>query len=442
MTRSPAMTMPVEWAIGLRYFLSRRRVGALSFITGVAMLGVTLGVAALVVAMAVMNGYQANLLRAMAGSLPHVSIHPPGPDGLEQARALAGRLPPELAPRSESPFLSVETLMRRAGSPGAPIQGVMLRGIDPRAEAAEPNFLAFLDDGSAEWKTLPAPERERRAGMLADGLENRRGDVPALLGRALAEKLGVRPGDPLEVLEFPPPGAGFSPRPGPVRLVVGGYFNTGIQAFDELVVMTHLRWVHQVLPGARPEASLGLRLADPLAAPAVAAALRAQLGGDASGTYVYSWLESNRGLFQVIRVQKVMLFLVLMLIVVIAFFGMISALTMLVAEKTREIAILKSLGMAEHALRRVFLLQGLLIGVLGTAAGVALGLLICWLLATFPIIHIPPGVYPGSDRVPVRVAWGDIAWIVSGSLAVCLVATHLPARKAAALRPVDGLRAA
>jgi len=436
-------SMPVEWAISLRYFLSRRQAGALSFITGVAILGVTLGVGALVVAMAVMNGYQANLLRAMAGSLPHVSIHASGTEGLKQARALAAKLPPELAPRSESPFLSVETLLRKADAPGAPLQGVMLRGVEPKAEVQEATFLAFLDDGTPEWKTLPPPERERRGRALAASLAHLRDgrDVPVLLSRVLAEKLGVKLGDRLVPMEFPRANAAFSPMPGSTRLVLAGYFNTGILAFDELIVMTHFNWVERLLPGETPDASLGLRLRDPLAAPAVAAALRTAIAGEGTGIYIYSWLESNRGLFQVIRVQKVMLFLVLMLIVIIAFFGMISALVMLVTEKTREITILKSLGMPERRLRRVFLLQGLLIGLLGTVFGVALGLLICWLLSSFPIIHIPAGVYPGSDRVPVLVSPGDVAIIILGSMAVCLAATQFPTRKAVALKPVEGLRA-
>ncbi len=436
-------TLPIEWAISLRYFLSRRQAGALSFITGVAMLGVTLGVAALVVAMAVMNGYQANLLRAMAGSLPHVSIHAMGEQGLGKARALAARLSPAMAPRAEAPFLSVETLLRRADAPGAPLQGVMLRGIDPTAEVQEPTFLAFLDDGSPGWKGLPPVVRGQRGRALAGSLARLRAgdDVPILLSRVLADKLGVGMGDRVVPLEFPKAGAGFSPLPASTRLVVAGFLNTGILAFDELIVTTHLDWVPRVLPDERVEASLGLRLRDPLSASAVANTLRGLTEGDSGGVYVYSWLESNRGLFQVIRVQKVMLFLVLMLIVVIAFFGMISALVMLVTEKTREITILKSLGMPERRIRRIFLLQGLWIGLLGTACGVAAGLFLCWVLAAFPVIPIPPGVYPGSDRVPVQVAVWDIAMIVAGSMGVCLAATQFPSRKAVALKPVDGLRA-
>ncbi|HEX7927510.1 MAG TPA: FtsX-like permease family protein, partial [bacterium] len=410
--------MPVEWAISLRYFLSRRQAGALSFITGVAILGVTLGVGALVVAMAVMNGYQANLLRAMAGSLPHVSIHTSASGGgLEQARAIAAKLPPELKPRSESPFLSAEALVRKADTPDAPLQGVMLRGVDPLAEIREPTFLAFMDDGSPEWKTLPEAERRTRGQALAERLGKLQpgGEVPILLARVLATKLDVKIGDRLVPMSFPKTGGSFSPVPGATRLIVAGYFNTGILAFDELVVMAHIDGVARALPGEKPDTALGLRLNDPLSAATVASALRATTLGELSGVYVYSWLESNRGLFQVIRIQKVMLFLVLMLIVIIAFFGMISALVMLVTEKTREITILKSLGMPEPRLRRVFLLQGLLIGLLGTVFGVLLGLLVCWVLSAFPIIRIPAGVYPGSDRVPVLVSMVDVALIALGS---------------------------
>ena len=156
--------------------------------------------------------------------------------------------------------------------------------------------------------------------------------------------------------------------------------------------------------------------------------------------YVYSWIEANQGIFQVLRLQKVMLYLVLMLIVIIASFGMISALTLLVVEKSKEIAILNSLGLPARSIRLMFLLQGVFIGALGTVLGLGLGLLVSYVLDTFPLIEIPPGVYPGSDRVPVLVAWQDLLWVVGGTMAVCLCATLFPAHKAVALKPVDGLR--
>jgi lipoprotein-releasing system permease protein len=433
--------MRLEWAISLRYFTSPRSEGAVSFVTGAAVLGVALGVMALVVAMAVMNGYQANLLRAMSGSLPHVSIHPLSEGDLDEARALVERLAPEDRPRTVAPYLTLETLVRRADAPAAPMQGVMVRGVDPQAEAQDPAFLGFLDDGAADWRALKPEERARRTADLLRRLGDRgRGaEVPVLLSRILADKLGVALGGRLTLLELPKARQGFSPLPGPVRLVVAGFVETGIITLDEALIVTQLEQLRRIAPGEKIEAALGLRLADPLAASRVAAELRQRVGRG-SGMYIYSWLESNRGLFQVVRIQKVMLFLVLMLIVVIAFFGMVSSLVMLVSEKSREIAILKALGARDASIHRVFFHQGLLIGLLGTALGVALGLAICWLLAAFPIVNIPPGVYPGSDRIPVRVSLGDLAAVVAGAMLVCLAATQFPSRKAMKLLPVDGLR--
>jgi lipoprotein-releasing system permease protein len=434
--------MRYELAITLRYFLSRDREGSLSLITGLAMGGVTLGVAALVVAMSVMNGYQANMVRAMSGALPHLSVLPPDGQGFADLAALSRELVQRVKVKSLSPFLLQEALVSNPEGSGAPMQGVMLRGVEPDTEAALPDFLAFVSDGSSDWERLPAPQRLDRARQVLMKLERERapGVYPVLLSPELAKKLGAHLGDPLVPLVFPARGEGFSPRETAGRLEIAGYFHTGILAFDELVILINVHMIDRIYPGSERNFALGLRLADPLDAGAVAEQLRAQQKSGGSAFAVYSWLESNRGLFQVIRIQKVMLFIVLMLIVVIAFFGMIGALVMLVIDKSREIAVLKSLGARERSIRLIFLVQGLLIGASGTALGVACGLGLCWSLATFPLIEIPPGVYPGSDRIPVQVAWQDLVWVISGTMAVSLCATLYPSWKAMRLPPVSGLR--
>ncbi len=264
--------------------------------------------------------------------------------------------------------------------------------------------------------------------------------APVLLSPALARKLGARLGERLVPLRFPRQGEGFSPYPTPARLKLIGYFETGIVTFDELVVLMDVERVAETFPGQAYTRALGVRLIDPLEAGAAATWLREALDEQEQSAFVYSWLESNRGLFQVIRVQKTMLFLVLMLIVVLAFFGMISALVMLVTQKTREITVLKSLGLPDASIQRVFVYQGLLIGLIGTGLGLAAGLGLCWVLGAFPLFEIPPGVYPGSDRVPVEVALLDVSTIVGATVVTCVVATLFPARKAGRLRPVEGLR--
>jgi lipoprotein-releasing system permease protein len=223
-------------------------------------------------------------------------------------------------------------------------------------------------------------------------------------------------------------------------LIVAGLFETGILAFDEAIALTGLRVLNTLAPPDQIESSLGLRLERPLSAGDVAEQLRDLKAPTGNEFHVFSWLESNRSLFQVILLQKVMLYLVLMLIVLIASFGMISALVMLVTEKTREITILKELGAREGIVRRIFLLQGLLIGVGGLLAGLILGLAVCWGLDSFALFTIPPGVYPGSDRIPVLLSGSDILWIVLGTLVIAAGATQFPAFKATRLKIIDGLR--
>jgi lipoprotein-releasing system permease protein len=434
--------MRFELAITLRYFLSRDRERSLSLITSLAVGGVTLGVAALVVALSVMNGYQANMVRAMAGALPHLSVLPPEGKGLAELNDLAAKLEKRVHVKSAAPFLLQEALVSNPARPESATQGVMLRGVDPAAEAGVPDFLAFLKADVPDWDRLPVAERLARAAKLLETLDQapEPGVFPVLLSPMLAEKLHVKPGDDLLPLVFPRHGEGFSPYPAQGRLRVAGYFQTGILAFDELVILIHVRRIESIYPGSERNASLGLRLDNPLDATAVAAQLRLHGGEDDTPFSVYSWIESNRGLFQVIRVQKAMLFIVLMLIVVIAFFGMIGALVMLVIDKSREIAVLKSVGAGDASIRRIFLVQGVLIGAVGTALGLALGLGLCFLLDAFPLIEIPAGVYPGSDRIPVRVEWPDLVAVVLGTMAVSFAATLYPARKASKLTPVEGFR--
>ncbi len=435
--------MRYEWAISLRYFRSPRAEGAVSFITRVAIGGVTLGVAALVVAMAVMNGYRANLIRAMAGALPHVSLHALEPGSLPEGEALAGLFPETLPPVTASTFTRKETLLAGPHPGRGTVQGVLIRAIDTEVEQRVTDLLAFLSDGSPEWAALPPAERLARARRLLLRLQERApdGSVPVLLSAKLAGRLGAGLGERLTPLELPAEGAGFTPEPSGEALRLIGHFTSGIASIDEFFVLMDVRLVEAVFPGEPVQRAVGVRLAEPLQASRAAEALREELRRRDLPVYVFSWLENNRGLFGVIRLQKVMLFLVLMLIVVIAFFGMISGLVMLVSEKSREITILKSLGARDAAINRIFILQGLLVGLVGTGLGIALGLGVCWVLDTFPLFTIPPGVYPGSDRVPVRVEWLDLTWVLIATFLTCLAATWFPARKARALQPAEGLRA-
>lgn len=434
--------MRFEWAISLRYFRSPRAERSVSFITRVAIGGVTLGVAALVVALAVMNGYRVNLVRAMSGALPHVSLHALEPGVLPEGEALRGMFPENLQPVTAASFTRRETLLAGPHPGRSGVQGVLIRAIDTEVEQRVPDLLAFLDDGAPDWAALPPGQRLERARRLLLRLREPGADgaVPVLLSPKLATRLGAGLGERLTPLALPAEGSGFTPEPSGAMLKAIGHFTSGIASIDEFFVLMDVRLVEAVFPGQPVPWAVGVRLADALQASRAAEALREEVQRRDLPVYVFSWLENNRGLFHVIRLQRVMLFLVLMMIVGLAFFGMVSGLVMLVSEKSREITILKSLGARDAAINRIFIVQGLLVGLMGTVLGIALGLGVCWALDTFPVFSIPQGVYPGSDRVPVRVEWLDLTLVLIATTLTCLLATWFPARKASTLQPAEGLR--
>lgn len=434
--------MRYELAISLRYFRSRRSEGAMTFIGWVAAGGVTLGVGALVVAMSVMNGYQANLIRAMSGALPHLTLYPLDPGGFPSEDALRKFFTGSVRPVSISAYVRHETLIRGPHPGKGEVRGVLIRGIDPSVESKVPDLLAFIRDGRPGWAGLPWEVRLERARKVLLGLKASRGDgiAPVLLSPRLAKLLGVKLGERLIPLKFPEDGSGFTPLPLPTGLEVAGFFELGIPSVDELFMLMDVNQVKKVFPDAVLEPAVGFRFPDPLDAMAAERELSLGLKRAGIAASVSSWLNDNRQLFETIKLQRRVLFLVLLLIVILALFGMASGLVMLVAEKSREITVLKALGARSGAIYRIFMVQGLLIGLVGTALGLVLGLGVCWALATLDIFTIPTGVYPGSDRVPVKVEWPDVAMVTAASLVISLITTYLPARRAAAIEPADGLR--
>ncbi|MDH4120996.1 MAG: ABC transporter permease [Deltaproteobacteria bacterium] len=437
--------MKLEWALAFRYLRSRHRESSLSLATALAVVGVMLGVAALLVAMSLMNGYRHNVVQVMAGAMPHlylISYNVDGSGGFGDEALVREQIQQRLNPRAITPFLIMDSMLTNPAAMGTPVRGVMIRGVATAQEAERPDFLQLLQEGAGEVHTLSQEQRlasaRRVAGLLAAPPVGR--VFPVLISPTLAAKLLVHPGDQLVPLRFPKKGENFNPRPMDARLEVVGYFETGILSFDEMAVMMDLNAVQAMFHLESKAHSLGVFLDDPMAAMGAAEAVSEIKVGKGEDFTVSSWLETNRGMFQLIQTQKVALGLVLMVIVVVAFFGMVSALVMLVVEKTREIAGLKALGMKDSTVRKMFFWQGVLIGVGGLTLGIGLGLGVLWVLDTFPLVSIPAGVYPGSDRIPVLVDWRDIVVVAVATLGVSMTATWYPANKAMALKPVDGLR--
>jgi len=262
---------------------------------------------------------------------------------------------------------------------------------------------------------------------------------PALLGSGLADRLLVFPGDTIVVvaLENLQQGVlGMSPRTLPFE--VTGTFTTGMYETDTGTLYTTLEDAQNLLSLTTQDAvsGLGVQAADPMEADDLAQRIQEAI----PFPYVsQSWFTTNRALFSALELEKLAMFVILFLIVLVAAFNIVSTLVMVVADRTREIGILKSMGMTDRGILRVFVLQGTWIGIVGTAVGTTLGLTLCWVLDTFPIIRIPPDVY-FVDRLPVSVEALDVLTIVAASVLVAFLATIYPALQAARLEGVEAIR--
>jgi lipoprotein-releasing system permease protein len=412
----------LEWYIARRYLSSRKRGRFLSFITWIALGGVTVGVAALVVVLGVMNGMQEELREKILGATPHLLVLQQGSslrlDGWREVVRRTEEVPGVLA---AAPFALTNVSLLRTGS--------------------EYNQSASLFGVHVEEGKLPVTDTE--ADILAGyhSLGTPASGLPAILiGSRLAVRMGVIPGDTLvlgglENLRFDPLG---NPQIPFRQFEVTGTVTTGMYDYDIENLYASLEDVQEIL-GLRTTDRVGgvaARLEDPWDAPAMGVAVQDALGAP----YVTeTWISQNQALFSALALEKLAMGLILFLIVLVAAFNIVSTLVMVVVDRTREIGILKSMGMRDKMVLNVFMLQGLWIGIIGTALGLALGAALALAIDRFRLIEIPPDVY-FVDRLPVSLNPVDMGLIVVASILVAFTATIYPALQASRLEPVEAIR--
>ncbi|MCH7479019.1 MAG: ABC transporter permease [SAR324 cluster bacterium] len=419
--------------IGLRFLGAARQHRTVSIITWFSLLGVMLGVTALIITVSVMNGFRANMFIAVTGTLPHLRALPEqgeltGEAFREVAQRLAGR--PDV--EAVAPFLSRQAFIAVDGN----YRAVLLRGIDPAAELRTTELALFL-----RGPDLPVVEPSAAAGPEAWAMLQRIAYPPPpgrragiLLGASLARALGLLVGDEVRIVSTVQRITPIGPVPLMKQFRLVGVFETGLSGRDELFAYVDHRIASRLFGLRDAVDGIALRVADPQAMDL--AGLRALLPG-----YRWvQWSDENKNVFQVMRLEKLGVFLILSLIVLVSFFNIIGSLIIMVVEKRKVISILKSMGASDNLVRRIFFLQGVSIGAVGTVGGLLLGLAGSWLLGTFDLIHIPPGVYPVSDRLPVVVEWLDVLLITASSFLICVVVTLYPATRAARTDPVENLR--
>lgn len=407
--------MRFELFVALRYLFARRGHAFISVISWISVAGVALGVASLIVVMGVMNGFTTDLRDKIIGMTSHAVIYsyqgkiPEDPELIAKLDAVKGVV-------AATPFIHSGVLL----SSHAGGSGIYLRGVDPSSAA---KVLGGLN--------------KMTLGSVSD--LNSEGGLPGIIiGEALANKLAVHVGSRVNLMS--PSGqqtsAGFAPRIRPFRVV--GLFSIGLADYDSSLAFVNLDmardslgWSEKIISGIEVAVDDVYKVQDIIQ--------RALKAVDNPALYANTWMEMNANLFAALKLEKAAMAIILTLVVLVGSFSIITALVMLVMEKTRDIAVLMSLGATTAMIRHIFIVQGVLIGLMGTALGFVLGLGTCGLLQRYKFIELPKGVY-SLDYLPVLLEWSDIALTGSCAMLLCFLATLYPARQAASLEPVDALR--
>ncbi len=415
------MKLPYEWRIGWRYTRagrSARRNGFISFISGVSVIGIALGVAALIIVLSVMNGFQKEVRDRMLSVVSHVELFDSRGAPLSDWQALAAQARKNTAVVGAAPFVPAQALIAR----GEDMRGVLVRGIDPA--------------------------REAEVTPLARGLQPvlnklQPGGWGVVMGGELARSMGVHVGDPVTLVA--PSGqvtpAGVVPRL--KQMVVVGTFEAGHYEYDSGLVMVHMDDAARLFRTGGPT-GVQIQLKDAQQARVVGNELAESLGPD---VVVRDWTHTNRNWFDAVQVEKRMMFIILTLIVAVAAFNLVSTLVMTVTDKRADIAILRTLGASPASVMGIFMVQGALSGVLGTLSGLGLGLLVAFNIDVIvPFIEGLLGVHflPGSiyliSKMPSEPQSADIIPIAVLSLVLALLATIYPSWRASRVQPAEALR--
>ena len=417
--------MRFELFVALRYLLGRRKQAFISVISLISTTGVAIGVAALIIVTGIINGFTTDLRDKIIGVNAHAML-----------LSMSGTMP---QPTSENEEVSLESLRQRilaipditgampfiytelmvSGPRG--VKGLILRGVD--METAP--------------EILHGVVTRITSGNFAD-IAPETGLPGVVIGKELASRIGATVGARINLLAptAQKNTAGFTPKVKTAR--VAAIFSTGMYEYDSSLGIVSLDMARDLL--GRPDGDwvtgLELTVSDVYKADVIAERVNLELGPP---YYMRNWMEMNASLFAALKLEKLGMAIMVTLIILVASFSIVTALVMMVMEKTRDIAILMSMGATRRAIRRIFMFQGLVIGIVGTATGFALGLGICFLLKRYQFIKLPPGVY-SLDYLPILLQWSDLILVAAGSVLLCFLATLYPAGRAASLEPVEALR--
>jgi lipoprotein-releasing system permease protein len=403
--------------IAARYLRTQRQSGFITLLTAISIGGVAVGVTALLIVLAVMNGFENEVQTRIAGTDAHVVLLGESAAGVEHADELARAVARQPGVAGVAPFTYAKAMVFRAGF----TEGMIVKGVDLRSE-----------------RGVTTVGRNIQPPLDSIPVRGPGGEPGIVLGSELASRLAAKVGDVVVLATLSEGGSsafGYTPRL--KRFQVVGVFTSGLYTYDSSLGFTSIPASQDFFRLGDGVTGVEVRLTDMFAAPRMAEELLQAV--HRPGLRANNWIELNRNLFTWMKLEKTVMFLILALIVLVAAFNIVSTLFMVVLEKRRDIGVLRSLGAGRGVVMQVFLAEGLLIGGLGTGLGVALGSIMIALLKRFPFVRLPGDVY-FIERLPVRPEAGDFVAVVAATLVLCLVAALYPAWRASLLDPVEAIR--
>jgi lipoprotein-releasing system permease protein len=414
------MNLPYELEVGLRYTRAGRSSRSnrfISFISGVSMIGIALGVAALIIVLSVMNGFQKEVRDRMLSVVSHIEVFAPGGQALPDATRTLAEVKAHPQVVGAAPFIAAQALVAR----GEDMKGAIIRGIDPALEPQVTDLAAGKSEASGAGAQALQSLQQLKSGQFG-----------IVLGSELARNLGTRVGEKVTLIA---PGGQVTPAgvvPRLKQFTMVGVFDSGHYEYDATLAMVHVDDAAKVF---RLEGPTGVRvkLADLHEARSVGSELTVKLSG---GEIVRDWTRQNRTWFAAVQLEKRMMFIILTLIVAVAAFNLISTLVMTVQDKRADIAILRTLGASPTSIMQIFVVQGALVGVIGTFSGLAL---VPFLEQIFRASFLPRDVYLIS-QMPSDPQWADIMPVAVISLVLAFAATLYPSWRASRVNPAEALR--
>ncbi len=417
------MTLPYEIFVGLRYLRAKRRTRTISFNTFISITGITLGVAALIGTLGIMTGFKEDMQAKILGTTSHVVVQEREQQSMVGHTALVTKVEEVPGVIAATPYIFKQVLL----SSKTGVQGIILRGIDPVKEPKVTKVAANIKHGQIDDLASP-PMFERKNRTVAKTKPG------IILGKELALRLGLFVGNNVNVVSpvGPISALGMTPKIRPFQVV--GIFESGMYEYDSSMAYISLQEAQKFFSLGNSVTGIQVKVQDVFTANETASHIEESLGIDYSAR---DWMDLNRNLFSALKLEKTMMFLLLVLITLVASFNIVGTLTMIVNEKQREIAILKAVGATPKAIMRIFMLNGLVIGLTGTIIGIPLGYAFLWLIENY--FTFDQTVYYIS-HIPVHVKALDVILVACSAILISFAATIYPSWQAAKLEPVSALR--